>query len=198
MTASFGGSRPATSAMPRRPRATRRWPSSAGPRSNASLTCDRRVGETAREMPCGASAHVRPRAPRSVDISTGPPRFSRRRRYIRYRASRRCDRGRSPARGAAQWFAMTNNGDEDLAAALKNARVVLAARQRIEEELRSAKAELEEQHRDLELLNRTAALLGANLDLESVVQAVTDAGTQLTGAEFGAFFYTVKDPGGGV
>ncbi|HEY6173154.1 MAG TPA: ATP-binding protein [Kofleriaceae bacterium] len=93
---------------------------------------------------------------------------------------------------------MTSNGNEDLAVALKNARVALAARQRIEEELRRAKAELEEQHRDLELLNRTAALLGANLDLESVVQAVTDAGTQLAGAEFGAFFYTVKDPGGGV
>jgi signal transduction histidine kinase/CheY-like chemotaxis protein len=93
---------------------------------------------------------------------------------------------------------MTKHGDEDLAVALQNARVALAARQRIEEELRRAKAELEEQHRDLELLNRTAALLGANLDLESVVQAVTDAGTQLTGAEFGAFFYTVKDPGGNV
>ena len=92
---------------------------------------------------------------------------------------------------------MTRGPDEDLATALRDTRAVLAARQRIEEELRSAKAELEEQHRDLELLNRTGALLAANLDLEAVVQAVTDAGTQLTGAEFGAFFYTVKDPGGG-
>jgi len=91
---------------------------------------------------------------------------------------------------------MTKHGDEDLAVALQNARVALAARQRIEEELRRAKAELEEQHRDLELLNRTAALLGANLDLESVVQAVTDAGTQLTGAEFGAFFYNVLNEAG--
>ena len=82
--------------------------------------------------------------------------------------------------------------------ALQNARVVLAARRRIEEELRRAKAELEEQHRDLELLNRTATLLGGNLDLESLVQAVTDAGTQLTGAEFGAFFHTVKDASGGM
>jgi signal transduction histidine kinase/CheY-like chemotaxis protein len=93
---------------------------------------------------------------------------------------------------------MTRGPEEDLAAALRDTRAVLAARQRIEEELRRAKAELEEQHRDLELLNRTGALLAANLDLEAVVQAVTDAGTQLTGAEFGAFFYTVKDPGGGV
>jgi signal transduction histidine kinase/ActR/RegA family two-component response regulator len=82
--------------------------------------------------------------------------------------------------------------------ALENARVVLATRQRIEEELRSAKTVLEEQRRDLELLNRTGAMLGEKLDLESLLQAITDAGTQLTGAEFGAFFYTATDPTGGV
>jgi signal transduction histidine kinase/CheY-like chemotaxis protein len=82
--------------------------------------------------------------------------------------------------------------------ALENARVVLATRQRIEEELRSAKTVLEEQRRDLELLNRTGAMLGEKLDLESLLQAITDAGTQLTGAEFGAFFYTATDPAGGV
>jgi signal transduction histidine kinase/ActR/RegA family two-component response regulator len=70
--------------------------------------------------------------------------------------------------------------------------------QSLEEELRRARAELEEQRSDLELLLHTAALLGGNLDLESLVQAVTDTGTQLTGAEFGAFFYTVEDPAGGV
>jgi signal transduction histidine kinase/ActR/RegA family two-component response regulator len=82
--------------------------------------------------------------------------------------------------------------------ALENARAVLAARQRVEEELRRAKTALEEQSRDLELLNRTATMLAGNLDLESLVQAVTDTGTQLTGAEFGAFFYTVRDAGGGL
>ncbi|HEY0476335.1 MAG TPA: ATP-binding protein [Kofleriaceae bacterium] len=91
--------------------------------------------------------------------------------------------------------------DEDQAlrrVALENARVVLATRRRIEEELRRAKTALEEQSRDLELLNRTGTLLGAQLELEALVQAVTDTGTQLTGAGFGAFFYTVKDPDGGV
>ena len=77
-------------------------------------------------------------------------------------------------------------------------RVAPAARPGIEEELRRAKAELEEQRRDLELLNRTGALLGGNLDLESLLQAVTDAGTEITGAEFGAFFYTTRDASGGV
>jgi signal transduction histidine kinase/CheY-like chemotaxis protein len=68
----------------------------------------------------------------------------------------------------------------------------------LEDELRRARAELDERRADLELLGRTGALLGANLDLESLVQAVTDAGTQVTGAEFGAFFYTARDPDGGV
>ena len=69
------------------------------------------------------------------------------------------------------------------------------SKQSLQEDLRRARAELEEQRSDLELLGRTGALLGANLDLESLVQAVTDAGTRITGAEFGAFFYTARDPG---
>jgi signal transduction histidine kinase/CheY-like chemotaxis protein len=77
-------------------------------------------------------------------------------------------------------------------------RVPPTARPGIEDELRRAKAELDEQRRDLELLNRTGALLGGNLDLESLLQAVTDAGTEITGAEFGAFFYTTRDASGGV
>jgi two-component sensor histidine kinase/integral membrane sensor domain MASE1 len=43
----------------------------------------------------------------------------------------------------------------------------------------------------LEILNETGALIAADLDLENVVQTVTDAGVALTGAEFGAFFYNV-------
>ncbi len=77
-------------------------------------------------------------------------------------------------------------------------RVAPAAPPGIEDELRRAKAELEEQRRDVELLNRTGALLGGNLDLESLVQAVTDAGTEITDAEFGAFFYTARDASGDV
>ena len=48
---------------------------------------------------------------------------------------------------------------------------------------------------DIAVLQRlqevTAALLGAQLDLTQVVQTVTDAATELSGAEFGAFFYNV-------
>jgi PAS domain S-box-containing protein len=54
----------------------------------------------------------------------------------------------------------------------------------------------EQEHRSLEILNRTGALIGAELDLEKLVQAVTDAGVELTGANFGAFFYNVANAQG--
>ena len=36
-------------------------------------------------------------------------------------------------------------------------------------------------------------MLTAELDRDKLVQAVTDAATELTGARFGAFFYNVVD-----
>jgi len=48
----------------------------------------------------------------------------------------------------------------------------------------------------LELLNRTGAALAGDLDLQSLLQRVTDAATQLTGARFGAFFYNGTDEQG--
>lgn len=53
----------------------------------------------------------------------------------------------------------------------------------------------DETHR-LEVLNRTATTLAAEIELEPLVQAVTDAATELTGAKFGAFFYNVLDEAG--
>ena len=50
----------------------------------------------------------------------------------------------------------------------------------------------DEAHR-LEILNRTAGVLAAEMELEPLVQSVTDAATELTGAGFGAFFYNVTD-----
>jgi signal transduction histidine kinase/CheY-like chemotaxis protein len=82
--------------------------------------------------------------------------------------------------------------------ALQNAHSILQARQRAEQELLKTKEALEEETRVLELLNRTGATLASNLDLQSLVQAVTDAATQLSGAQFGAFFYTVSNSDGDV
>jgi signal transduction histidine kinase len=39
-------------------------------------------------------------------------------------------------------------------------------------------------------------MLAAELELDRIVQAVTDAGTELCGAQFGAFFYNVRDERG--
>jgi PAS domain S-box-containing protein len=55
---------------------------------------------------------------------------------------------------------------------------------------------LAEEKRLLQTLNRTAALVGAELDLEKLVQIVTDAGVALTGAQFGAFFYNLVNERG--
>lgn len=49
----------------------------------------------------------------------------------------------------------------------------------------------------LRVLNDTGAIVARELDLEKVVQIVTDAGVVLSGAEFGAFFYNVLDDTGG-
>src|SRR5215212_3838381 len=48
----------------------------------------------------------------------------------------------------------------------------------------------------LELLNRTGAAIAAQLDLHNVVQIVTDAGTELTSAKFGSFFYKEREEDG--
>ncbi|MBW4025259.1 MAG: PAS domain S-box protein [Proteobacteria bacterium] len=65
----------------------------------------------------------------------------------------------------------------------------LTERERAEDALR-------EETRRLETLNRTGAAIAAELDLERVVQGVTDAGVDLTGAQVGAFFYNVLNEAG--
>ena len=63
-------------------------------------------------------------------------------------------------------------------------------------EAKRAQSELEDQRHSLEVLNRTGAAIAAQLDTKTVVQTVTDAGVQLTGAAFGAFFYNVVNENG--
>jgi PAS domain S-box-containing protein len=55
---------------------------------------------------------------------------------------------------------------------------------------------LAEESRLLNLLNETARSIAGDLDLETLVQKVTDAATQLSGAEFGAFFYNRRNEKG--
>jgi PAS domain S-box-containing protein len=63
-------------------------------------------------------------------------------------------------------------------------------------EQRQATEALAEEKRRLETLNGVGALLAAELNLEKLVQAVTDAGVALTKAAFGAFFYNLTDERG--
>lgn len=59
------------------------------------------------------------------------------------------------------------------------------------DEVRRTREALREETRLLELLNDTGASIASKLDLETLVQTVTDSATKLTGADFGAFFYNV-------
>lgn len=53
-----------------------------------------------------------------------------------------------------------------------------------------------QQREALATINRVGSAIAAELDLDKLVQLVTDAGTELSGAEFGAFFYNVLDERG--
>jgi PAS domain S-box-containing protein len=57
-------------------------------------------------------------------------------------------------------------------------------------------ASASELERKLELVVQTGMLLAQSLELEQIVQATTDAGLQLCGAQFGAFFYNVVNAAG--
>jgi PAS domain S-box-containing protein len=58
----------------------------------------------------------------------------------------------------------------------------------LNETLEGRVAELREEARILEILNRTGVALAAELDLGRLIETVTDAGRELTEAQFGAFF----------
>ena len=60
-------------------------------------------------------------------------------------------------------------------------------------EQRRAEQELREHAESLETLNRVGLALAAEVDLQRILQAVTDAATAVSGAEFGAFFYNVTN-----
>ena len=55
---------------------------------------------------------------------------------------------------------------------------------------------MQEEAQTLDLLNKVGTAVAAELDLERVVQVVTDAATELSEAQFGAFFYNVLDDKG--
>lgn len=63
-------------------------------------------------------------------------------------------------------------------------------------EEKAANAALKEQTTALAILNRAATTISGDLDQKRLVQTITDAAVEVTGAEFGAFFYNVVDEQG--
>jgi serine phosphatase RsbU (regulator of sigma subunit) len=55
---------------------------------------------------------------------------------------------------------------------------------------------MERERHNNEMLNRVGQAISARLDLDEIVQLVTDSATAVTGAQFGAFFYNVLDEHG--
>ena len=55
---------------------------------------------------------------------------------------------------------------------------------------------MREQAHVLALLDTTGKAIASKLDLQKVLQTVTDTATQLSGAQFGAFFYNVTNDQG--
>ena len=100
--------------------------------------------------------------------------------------------------GVVRWVAAKGKGlfDGDRCVRAIGTAIDITARKAAEQALRQAEKELRAETRALQVLNRAGATVAANLDLADVVQTVTDAGVELTGAEFGAFFYNVLNEAG--
>lgn len=64
------------------------------------------------------------------------------------------------------------------------------------DEVKRAREALWDESRLLDLLNETGKTIAGDLDLETLVQSITDATTQLSGCEFGAYFHNTKDESG--
>ncbi len=100
--------------------------------------------------------------------------------------------------GSVHWLAAKGRTVPDQPSAFHGAIFDITERKAMEarllalnETLEARVAQAHEEARALEVLNRTGIAVAAEHDLERLVQMVTDAGVELTYAEFGAFFYNV-------
>ena len=100
--------------------------------------------------------------------------------------------------GVVRWVAAKGKGlfEGDKCIRALGAAIDITVRKAAEDALRQAEQELREEARVLQILNKTGAAIAAKLDLAEIVQIVTDAGVELTGAGFGAFFYNVLNDAG--
>ena len=89
---------------------------------------------------------------------------------------------RDEAGQVVQWFGTNTDVTEQRRAAEERERLLAGER--------AARSEAE-------TLVKIGRALSGELDLHNLVQSATDAATELAGAAFGAFFYSVPDPQGG-
>ncbi len=95
--------------------------------------------------------------------------------------------------GRVSWFDMRAHPSGDgLAIFYRD----ISERHAAEAQLRDSRDRLAAERQALEILNDTGTQIAAELDLGRLVQHVVDAGVELTGARFGAFFYNVLDDAG--
>ena len=102
-----------------------------------------------------------------------------------------------PVDGTERWVIATGRSHFDGDRTVRFVGTVLdvSARKRAEAALAGSEAALREESAALEVLNRTAAAIAAELDLDRLVQIVVDAGRELTGAQAAAFFHEGGDGG---
>ena len=92
-----------------------------------------------------------------------------------------------------RWVSARGRGMYDADGAVRG---MLGVVQDISSEVQTRET-LRAQAESLQTINRVGQMLAAELDLEKLVQGLTDAATELSGAQFGAFFYNVPDDRGG-
>lgn len=94
--------------------------------------------------------------------------------------------------GNFRWISAKGRGDYDEAG---NIRGMIGVVQDITER-KAIEQTLRDQTEALRTTNEMGQLISAELDLHKVVQAVTNAATELTGAKFGSFFYNILNEEG--
>jgi PAS domain S-box-containing protein len=100
--------------------------------------------------------------------------------------------------GIERWVAAKGRGQFEDGKAVRFVGTVIdiTDRKRAYAAVAASEAALRLESHALEILNQVSREIAAELDLERLVQTVVDAGVELTGAEFGSFFYNVLDRNG--
>jgi PAS domain S-box-containing protein len=100
--------------------------------------------------------------------------------------------------GIERWIAARGGAIFDRGRAVRfiGTTIDISERKRNEAALSASEAALRHETRALDTLNRMGERIAAELDLDTLVRSVVDAGTELTGAKVAAFFYNRLDESG--